>query len=118
MRPHKIVKASKEVVGVEVKNNDKETLGEIKEVMVDKESGRVAYIVLETGGLLGLGHKLFALPWNSISYDKGDACFLLNVDKEKIKNAPGFNDDQWPDMADREFGLAIFKHYGTKPYWE
>lgn len=106
------------VIGRDVTNSANEDLGEIKEVMLDKATGRVAYIVLETGTFLGLGGKLFALPWNSIRYDASKSKFILNVDKEKLKKAPGFDKDHWPDMADREFGTTISNYYGTKPYWE
>jgi len=113
-----VVKAKEEVIGVTVKNPADENLGEICEIMLDKESGRTAYAVLDSGSFLGMGGKLFALPWNSISYDPNKECFILNVDKEKLKNAPGFDKDHWPDMADRTWGESISQYYGAKSYWE
>lgn len=113
-----VVKAKDEVIGVEVKNNSAEDLGKIYEVMLDKDSGRVAYVVLESGSFLGIGGKLFALPWKSIHYDTNQNCFILNVDKEKLKNAPGFDKDNWPDMADRTWGQSISDYYGSKSYWD
>jgi sporulation protein YlmC with PRC-barrel domain len=112
-----IVRA-KDVIDVSVKNNADEDLGSIKDIVLDKKSGQVRYVVLSFGGWLGLGNKLFALPWNAIHYDNDDDCFILNVEKEKIKNAPGFDDANWPDMADRKWETKIFDHYGTKPYWD
>jgi sporulation protein YlmC with PRC-barrel domain len=106
------------VIGRDVKNIANEDLGEITEVMLDKQTGRVAYVVLESGTFLGLGGKLFALPWNSIKYNPESNSFILNVDKEKLKKAPGFDKDHWPDMADRQFGTTISNYYGTRPYWE
>jgi hypothetical protein len=113
-----VVKAKDEVIGVDVKNSAKESLGEICEIMLDKESGIVAYAVLDSGSFLGLGGKLFAIPWKSFYYDPNEECFILNVEKEKIKNAPGFDKDNWPDMADKEWGGQVFKYYGAKSYWE
>ncbi len=113
-----VVKAKDEVIGVDVKNPADENLGEICEVMLDKTSGKVAYAVLDCGSFLGMGGKLFALPWNAISYDPNKECFILNVDKEKLKNAPGFDKDHWPDMADRNWGETISEYYGAKSYWE
>ncbi|CAN5269051.1 hypothetical protein BH10PSE19_BH10PSE19_18850 [soil metagenome] len=107
-----------EVIKVDVKNPAKENLGNIEEIMLDKLSGRVAYVVLASGGFLGMGEKYFALPWHSLHFDINENCFILNVDKEKIKNAPGFDKDNWPDMADRQWGQKVFDYYGTKPYWE
>lgn len=117
-RPQNVVKANKEVIGVKVANENNEDLGEVYEIMLDKVSGQVAYIVLQTGTFLGLGGKLIALPWNAIHYNDEDKCFILNVDKEKIKNAPGFDEDNWPDMSDRQWGESTSRYYGAKSYWE
>ena len=107
---------TREVVGISVKNTQKESLGKIEEIILDKLSGNVRYVVLSFGGVLGMGDKLFALPWNAIHYDDDLECFLLNVDKEKLKNAPGFNKNDWPDMADQAWGRSIHDYYGTRPY--
>lgn len=115
---HNVVKAHEEVIGVEVKNNADEHLGKIKEIMLDKISGQTAYVVLDSGSFLGLGGKYFALPWSCFSYDAIESCFRVDIDKERLKNAPGFDKDHWPDMADRDWGKRVFSYYGTKTYWE
>lgn len=115
---HNVVKASDEVIGVEVKNHAGEHLGKIKEVMLDKITGQVAYVVLDSGSFLGLGGKYFAIPWNSFHYDKQDGCFHVDIDQERLKNAPGFDKDNWPDMADRAWGKTVYNYYGSKAYWE
>jgi sporulation protein YlmC with PRC-barrel domain len=109
---------TKDVIGVEVRNAQNEKLGEIDEIVLDKLSGEVRYLVLSFGGLLGMGDKLFAIPWNAICYDNQEDCFILNLSKERLKDAPGFNKDQWPDMADMNWSEAIFNFYGTMPYWQ
>ncbi len=86
--------------------------------MLDKSTGQVAYLVLDSGSFLGMGGKLFALPWNSIHFDKEEKCFRLNIDKERLKSAPGFDKDHWPDMADRTWGKTVSTYYNTKGYWE
>lgn len=113
-----MVKAKEEVIGRTVKNIQDDNLGEIKELVLDKISGVVAYAVLESGSFLGLGGKLFAIPWNSLEYDRSNECFRLNIDKERIKNAPGFDKDHWPDMSNKTWGKSVFEYYGTKAYWE
>lgn len=115
---YQVIKAKNEIIGTKVVNNVDEDLGELIEVMIDKNSGKVAYIVLESGSFLGLGGKLFALPWHSLKYDKQKECFILNIDKEKLKNAPGFDQDHWPDMADRQWGELVYQYYGASNYWE
>lgn len=120
MKDHssEIVKACDEVKGRSVKNLANDDLGKIIEIMLDKVSGRVAYVVLESGSFLGLGGKLFALPWNAISFDPENKCFILNIDKSRIKDAPGFDKDNWPNMADRTWGETTHQFYGAKNYWE
>ena len=113
-----VVKAKEEVINIKVVNPANEDLGKICEVMLDKESGRVAYAVLESGSFLGVGGKLFALPWSSIKYDPEKEAFLLDVEKEKLKKAPGFDKNNWPDMADRSWGESVSQYYGVKSYWE
>ncbi len=116
-RKRNVVK-TKEVVGVKVIDSAKESLGEIEEIMLDKLSGRVAYVVLSCGGFLGMGEKLFAVPWKAFHYDSEEDAFILNVDKEKFKKAPSFNKELWPDMEDRTWGQSVSDYYGTKSYWD
>lgn len=107
-----------EVIGVKVINSAKESLGKIYQIVLDKYSGQTLYLVLESGSFLGMGGKLFALPWNAIHYDQDEEAFILNISKEKLKNAPGFDKDNWPDMADRTWTKSIYSYYGTKSYLE
>ncbi|HHF7343955.1 MULTISPECIES: PRC-barrel domain-containing protein [Legionella] len=105
-----IVKSS-EVSGVKVKNSLGEDLGEINEVVIDKLMGKVNYLVLDFGGFLGFGNKFFAVPWDLFTYDKKNNCFLLNIDKESLKNAPGFDKDHWPNFAAPEYISTLNKYY-------
>jgi sporulation protein YlmC with PRC-barrel domain len=112
------VMAADTLAGDEVVNASGESLGEIKDIMIDVPSGRVAYAVLSFGGFLGLGDKLFAIPWQALQLDADNKCFVLNVTKEELKNAPGFDEDQWPSMADPQWAQSVHDFYGYKPYWE
>jgi sporulation protein YlmC with PRC-barrel domain len=103
---------SGEVVGMEVKNNALEDLGEIAEMVIDKTSGRVSYLVLDFGGFLGFGNKYFAVPWHSFTYNPNEDCFILNVEKERLKDAPGFDKDHWPDFVAPEVISQISTFYG------
>jgi sporulation protein YlmC with PRC-barrel domain len=113
-----IYRASK-LIGADVENLHGEKLGDIKDVVLDPETGRITYAVLSFGGFLGLGEKYFAIPWAALTSkagEKGD--FVLNVDKEKLKNAPGFDKNNWPNMADRHWAQQVYTYYGITPYWE
>ena len=102
--------------GNDVFNEKDEDLGDIKEFMLDMKTGRVSYAVLSYGGFLGMGDKLFAVPWNALKLDTVNKRFVLNVDKTRLESAPGFDKDNWPDMSDQTWAQGIHSYYGTKPY--
>jgi len=106
------------LTGDRVRNSAGEDLGKIEEIMIDVQTGRVAYAVLSFGGFLGIGDKLFAVPWQALTLNEADHEFILNVDKATLENAPGFDKDNWPDMADPNWASQVYSHYGYKPYWE
>jgi sporulation protein YlmC with PRC-barrel domain len=88
------------LIGNDVYNQIEEDLGDIKEIMLDMESGKIVYAVLSYGGILGIGEKLFAVPWGALILDTTNKRFILNVEKDQLENAPGFDKDNWPDVAD------------------
>src|SRR5580700_11351387 len=98
------VLAAGTLAGDSVRNAAGENLGRIDEIMIDIPSGRVAYAVLSFGGFLGMGDKLFAVPWSALKVDEDEQCFILNVDKKTLETAEGFDKDNWPDMADNAWG--------------
>ena len=106
------------LVGDEVCNQGGERLGELKEIMLDVRSGRVAYAVLSSGGVLGLGSKLFAVPWRALRLDTGNKRLVLDVHKELVETAPGFDPDRWPDMEEPNWANQIHSYYRTKPYYD
>jgi sporulation protein YlmC with PRC-barrel domain len=103
------------LIGDSVVNGSDEDLGDIKEIMLDMQTGQVAYAVLAFGGFLGMGEKLFAVPWQAMHLDTVNKRFVLNIAKERLKNAPGFNKDAWPDMSDMTWAKQIHSFYGTDP---
>ena len=102
------------LIGNEVYNHKDENLGDIKEIMLDMRSGRVCYAVLSFGGFLGMGEKLFAVPWNALTLDTKNKRFVLNVEKDRLKQAPGFDKDKWPNMADQAWAKEIHSYYGIE----
>lgn len=123
-----IVLASK-IIGETVYNRQYEDLGKIHELVIAAKEGYIAYAVLSFGGFMGMGNKLFAIPWKAFEFVKPEHALLeiaepgdklmLNVDKEKLKAAPGFDQDaKWPDFADRTWGNSIYNYYGYATYWK
>ena len=107
------------LMGDQVVNPQGEQLGTVEEFMLDLDNGRVSYIVLSFGGFLGLGDKLFAIPWEALTVNTDDHTLILNLEKELLENAPGFDKDNWPDRLQYEAGwlLDMYNYYGYTPYW-
>ena len=105
------------LVGNQVVNRQDQPLGDIEDIMLDVTQGRIAYAVLSSGGVLGLGAKLFAVPWGALTLDADRKCFILDASKESLEKAPGFDNDRWPDAADQRWHEQVHQHYGSTPYW-
>ena len=103
------------LLGNDVCNADGDELGDIKEFMIDMATGKIAYAVLSFGGLLGMGGKLFAVPWSALTLDTANKRFTLNVPKDTLKDAPGFDKEHWPSMSDQTWAAGVHKFYGA-PY--
>ena len=107
------------IIGEAVINKQNENLGKIHELVIDAKEGRLAYAVLSSGGFMGMGNRLFAMPWKAFEFASTEHKLILNVDREKLKAAPGFDKDaKWPDFADRSWGSTIHEYYGFAPYWK
>lgn len=103
--------SSSTLSGDDVKNPQGDSLGDLKDIMIDTQSGKVAYAVLSFGGILGMGDKLFAVPWESLVVDGENKQLILNVSKERLKDAPGFDKDHWPNFADEAFAEKLRGYY-------
>jgi len=112
-----------DMIGLRVYNSRNEDLGKIENFAIDPSSGKIRYAVLSFGGLLGMGDKLFAVPWSSLSLvTKGSTSentqkeehYVLDVSKEALKNAPGFDNRSWPDFADSNWTTKIDQFYGVR----
>ncbi len=97
--------------GTNVTNHAGESLGEIKDFMVNPATGKVDYAVLSFGGFLGMGDKYFAIPWDSFSTDRSDEEMVLNVPKDRLEKAPGFDKDNWPSSANDKYLTSVNEYY-------
>jgi sporulation protein YlmC with PRC-barrel domain len=96
------------LIGNKVYNNEEEGLGDIKDIMLNVHDGKIEYMIIEFGGFLGIGEKLFAVPFKALILDTDRHAFILNQKREVLENAPGFDKDHWPETN------AIEKTYA---YW-
>jgi sporulation protein YlmC with PRC-barrel domain len=111
------------VIGEKVINAAGERLGEVKDIMLDLSEGKIQYVVIEYGGFLGIGEKFFAVPYEILGIDTSEHAFVLNQDKEVLKNAPGFDKDHWPDTNSHSYersgaywGDFMGANTGSVPY--
>jgi hypothetical protein len=109
--PYRRVLSASTLTQDSVRNRMNEDVGSIKEIMIDVPSGRVAYAMLSVGGFLGMGDRLFAIPWESLVLDEDRKCFILDVDKNRLEKAPGFDKSNWPDKAENSWGPRVRKYW-------
>ena len=105
------------LIGDPVRNPQGENIGDLKEIMLDVSQGRIAYGVLDFGGgMMNMGNKLFAVPFDRFRVDEDNHKLVLDVDKETLKNAEGFDKNDWPDTANPDWERRIHDYYGATPY--
>lgn len=97
----------------DVYNPKGEKLGSIKELMLDIDNSKICYAVLSFGGFLSLGEKLFAVPWSALTVDTENKRLVMDTSEERLQNAPGFDTDNWPNMADATWEKSVHAYYGT-----
>lgn len=109
--------SSKTLIGTEVRNRAGESLGKLEEIMIDIHTGRIAYAVLSFGGILGIGNKLFAIPWQSLEVDTENKRLVMDAHKELLERAPGFDKDNWPKTPNGQWYHDVYDFYDQEPYW-
>jgi sporulation protein YlmC with PRC-barrel domain len=103
--------SSDSLIGNEVRNFQGENLGEIRDFMIDSTNGRVEYAVLDFGGFMNIGNKLFAVPMQALQLDTENQVYKINQPKGRLEHAEGFDKDNWPDMADPKWRANINSFY-------
>lgn len=102
------------LVGEIVVNRAEEALGELAHLMFDMATGRIAYAVLARGGVLGLGERLHAIPWSAVAFDARRQCLVVDIERERMERAPGFDRSRWPAMADAGWQRTLEEFYVRK----
>ena len=101
------------IIGSKVMNLKGVTIGKIEDLVVDIDTGRIVYAVLESGGFLGIGDKLLPVPWASLAALPSEGMFFLNRSKEQMEQAPAFDRKNLPNMGDMSWGANVLKYYGA-----
>lgn len=106
------------IEGTKVRNFNDKKLGTIKDIMIDMESGRIAYAVLSVhDGFLNLDSKYFAIPWQALEFDTKEEIARLDIDEARLENSPGFDKDNWPTAPQREFIDDVYSYYGYESFF-
>ena len=106
---------SDQVEGTVVRRPDGDKLGKIERLMIDKTTGTVAYAVLNFGGLFGLGHDHYPIPWSLLTYNPSRKAYEIQISEEHLSKAgEGFKQ---LDFGDRAEEARLHARYGAKPYW-
>ena len=100
------------VVGMRVQSTEGKKLGDIKDLVIDPADGSIGYAVLDFGGFLGIGDKYFAVPWEALQWTPDRKAIVLDISKKDLKQAPGFDKNNWPDLGSEEQALVIYEYYG------
>lgn len=100
------------LAGYRVRSSENHDLGTVEEIMIDARTGRLAFAVLCFGGTLGLGDKLFAIPWNLLRLNTEERALVLGCDCARLQGAPAFDQDDWPDFGDESWERRIHDYYG------
>ena len=103
------------IIGDKVRNPEGEDLGRIDNLMINIRTGKIEYAVLQFGAILGLGGKLFAIPFSELNLDPGQGIFILNRDREYLKNIPGFDQAHWPDTNEHIYFSDVDDYWGAAP---
>jgi sporulation protein YlmC with PRC-barrel domain len=107
-----VLKAS-ELIGTKVEGTDGKNLGKIRDLVIDPDDGSINYAVLDFGGIAGIGDKYFAVPWEALNWTEDKKKLTLDVTKKDLKQAPGFDKNNWPDLSDQKETVVIYEFYGV-----
>ena len=108
-------KKASDLIGMEVKNNQNEKLGKVNDLAVDVESGRIVYVILSTGGFIGIGDTLHAVPPGALHHDVASKTLQLDADKEKLNAAPKFEMAKWAECCNSNQVAEVYRQYGQQP---
>ena len=105
-----VLRAS-QLMGMNVEGTDGKKLGDVKDLVIDPDDGSIEYIVLDFGGVLGIGTKYFAIPWEAVDQTADKKKLMIDVAKKDLKTAPGFDKSNWPELSDHKERVVIYEFY-------
>lgn len=107
--------ASDRVEGTAVYDLNGERLGSISRLLIGKSDGQVACAVLSFGGFLGVGNDHYPVPWDMLRYDVQRGGYLVDLDKDRLKDAPRYNNLDRDPAFTESYTAALQSFYGMNP---
>ena len=107
---HNLYRGSR-IIGSNVRDLKDRKIGLIKDLVLDGGRGEIAYAVVSFGGVMGVGRKFHAIPWQALRPSDDGKYYILHADRETINQAPGFDKARWPDMADGKWNAEIDRYW-------
>lgn len=108
------IPASK-VKGTKVYNLQDEHLGEIDDIVLSKHSGEAQFAIMSFGGFLGIGEEYHPVPWKSLKYDVDKGGYRVDIDRERLEDAPRYEVNKEPDWNDKAYGGRLYDYWGVPP---
>jgi sporulation protein YlmC with PRC-barrel domain len=110
--PFGYAKAS-DLIGKDIENADGDDLGDVEDLLIDR-NGQVAFALVERNFFSRSGDAYVPVPWSVLRFDK-DGDYVLNINKDRLNQAPSVDDDNWRKLDDAEYALAVYEFYGATP---
>ena len=109
--------AADKVQGTDVFNHGGDRLGSVHDLMIDKQTGQVAYAIMSFGGFLGIGNSYHPLPWSLLRYNTNLGGYVVEIDQRRLEDAPSYPVGTEPAWGDPEYEGKLHDYYGVGPYW-
>ncbi len=109
------MRASK-LIGMSIQNPEGKGVGSINDLVIDADTGRIEYAAVTYGGFLGIGNKMFAVPFEAFQFrtarnDVNERVLVLDVTQAQLEGSIGFDEDNWPNFADESFTQDLYRRY-------
>ena len=111
-----VEKASK-LMGTPVKNQQDEQLGKVENILLDLSSGRIVAVIVSSGGFIGMGNELSAIPPTALRFNAVHDTLQLDASKEQLTSSPHFKANEWPDLSQPSYTGGIYRAYNVEPYF-
>jgi sporulation protein YlmC with PRC-barrel domain len=111
-----------QLIGMNIENSQQKGVGEVNDIVLDARTGEIQYVAVTYGGFLGVGNKMFAVPFAAFEVrqdpddpdDYDDLVLVLDVTEQQLEGAKGFDEDHWPNFADENFTNDLYRRYDVK----